>query len=315
MSTGCWIKTGIPITGPINDKNFRFSQNMQLTNFDYNQLDVQGDKAMSNHKKAFTLIELLVVISIIALLVSILLPALNQARERARRTVCASNLHQTFIALSSYENDWKKYPPHENPPPEAMANASSQAIADRNFEWGTSSPEAAYWLMACNMSMSEDPDWLNLPETWKSAFYETYLEASDNYFLSCPSLVAAHRDEGGYSWWQKMQMTIGYFYFGNYRGEGRGRVWLKADEKYRMPKGMKDPADWALMADNCNKYGDRWNVAHTADKPEGENMLLNGGHVKWFKLDFYYDNSTLDCSDDAMTIQGVVSIDFWSHTR
>lgn len=59
----------------------------------------------NSQRKGFTLIELLVVISIIALLVSILLPALSKARENAKRTQCASNLHFIGIGLSTYAAD------------------------------------------------------------------------------------------------------------------------------------------------------------------------------------------------------------------
>ena len=55
-----------------------------------------------NNKKAFTLIELLVVITIIALLVSIVMPALNKARDNAKRVVCASNIKSIGQGLMVY---------------------------------------------------------------------------------------------------------------------------------------------------------------------------------------------------------------------
>lgn len=58
-------------------------------------------------KRAFTLIELLVVISIIALLVSILLPALAKARETAKVALCASQLRQSNVALLMYSQDFE----------------------------------------------------------------------------------------------------------------------------------------------------------------------------------------------------------------
>lgn len=66
------------------------------------------------NRSAFTLIELLVVISIIALLIAILLPALGAAREAGRASVCKSNERQIMIAMWAYAQDFKDTIPHSD---------------------------------------------------------------------------------------------------------------------------------------------------------------------------------------------------------
>ena len=69
------------------------------------------ERAHQTQNAAFTLIELLVVIAIIAILAAILFPVFNQAKAKAKQSVCLSNLRQLGMAISMYESDYDQLLP------------------------------------------------------------------------------------------------------------------------------------------------------------------------------------------------------------
>lgn len=118
-------------------------------------------------KRKFTLIELLVVIAIIAILAAMLLPALNKARESAKKISCVNNLKQVGTALSLYGSDQGVYPP-----------ATSPVVEGRNQQ---------YWYHRIRPYLGSK----EIPADWARA-----TELAREGALFCPSTEVVYGSDG-----------------------------------------------------------------------------------------------------------------------
>lgn len=106
---------------------------------------VNGMSKFQSVRRGFTLVELLVVIAIIGILVGLLLPAVQAAREAARRMQCSNNMRQIGLALHNFESARKKLPPSSINNPGNLPNVDLQEFV----KVGTNGTLAAHYAKQC----------------------------------------------------------------------------------------------------------------------------------------------------------------------
>ncbi|MCY2953652.1 MAG: type II secretion system protein [Planctomycetota bacterium] len=225
--------------------------------------------------RGFTLVELLVVIGIIVLLVSILLPVLHSARERARRIKCASNLRQIGIALHIYANDNKGINPRTLYVPGAPPMAWSGG--DGAFRSEPNSVTAALHLLVLRRLVPN------------KLFLCPSVDPLPTRSRSVPDPPPAYYEDFG--WERPALNTLHYSYATPYPG-------IKGKQIEYRPMPAHLPSDFAVMADrndaDVRVAYPRSNLSASDIKAinspnhtgAGQNVLYNDGHVAWATTPF-----------------------------
>ena len=155
-------------------------------------------------RRGFTLVELLVVIAIIGILVGLLLPAVQAAREAARRMQCTNNLKQQVLALHNHHDTFKRFPSahqigmtwyssyQRNPPPGGLTSGSSYPAEGPFWSWMT---RILPFIEGNNLYNAFDKTGVPAAWPWWQGPSGNRLNARINPTFVCPSDV-----RGGQVW-------------------------------------------------------------------------------------------------------------------
>jgi prepilin-type N-terminal cleavage/methylation domain-containing protein len=222
---------------------------------------IQNNPLSKRPARGFTLIELLVVVAIISLLVSILMPSLQRAKNLTRRVVCAAQLRTLAFGFVSYSEDYGVFPmPTCNPPCPYMLNGD--VAEELTGTYGLAAPEerrAGDWTDYAYDSLWNCPA---RPSDQGVRAFQSGLFYSDHYMIQTG-----------------LNLNPDWEYYGE-----------------RSPLKPEDPTG-PLIADriiywpgvHVTLYGN-----HTLNDLEGYNQAYSDAHVEWYDIqvldDQRYDN-------------------------
>ena len=236
--------------------------------------------ASRKQNSAFTLVELLVVISIIALLLAILMPSLNKAREQARKVVCLSDFKQLGLGLFTYSNEYKAKWPSK------FKVDSSDPLSSRN---GLTIKYYSSWQM-----------WLDNPSNgndWQSRLRPAFLDLLTPSYITnykvyfCPGSKRSQYFKSPEACWNFKQRNI---VVGQWSYQSFNIEWsLKGQSLDPARYGFKALWEAGPIGQKCLAplFSDLYYVYAGTTKPvadytwhlDGEAMLFNDGHCEFIK--------------------------------
>ena len=270
---------------------------------------------MYDSKRGFTLIELLVVISVIALLMAILMPALSSAREQGRRVVCASNQKFTGLGLQLYANDNNgRFPQNtcSNWPHELSMFTTEQIVGPtpHGYEDGTKGDKHTFYCPSqthsdapgadhpinwqFGMAISKGPPWEWQDETGLSDAQKKTLFRSTRYFWLLDKMTPSGS-------------PVNLFEIQGYPAKG----WIYSSDRYRRYREnqltpIAHPAEFEFITDEVfsdsasggsptlaqwggptigggrAQYGFYHYTSHMrSGQPSGSNIFFLDGHGQW----------------------------------
>lgn len=233
-------------------------------------------------RRAFTLIELLVVISIIALLIAILLPALSRAKEGARRAQCQSNLHSMAVASIAH-----------------TADAKGRLLVNDSTEGGRLSGIQAFSPQVLQFG-NDGPGGRGDRNMW-NGYMDDFDKDTGSAALYCPSYAGdpLHTQANG---WPDTDIfsgplyAMGYAYFAGYSRDVNTAWAIQATDD--APVDVEASSDLPIAGDmiegNTGQWlyyahngsgsvggGNNWEAGTANADPDGFNSAFVDGSVSW----------------------------------